>query len=91
MGELEMRGGWRMLCAAAMHDAVSIMASGRNREDKQIIRDWIDRGDVGAVTFLDCCEVLAYDPDILREKLRQIRGKPIRKPYEKKSEALPLR
>ena len=88
MSELELRGGWRMLCAAALHDAVSILAAGRNVDEKRIISHWIKRGDVGEVTFLDCCEVLAYDPDILREKLRAIRGKPIRKPYGR---AVPVR
>ena len=83
MGDLEIQGAWKMLCASLMYDALAVLASGRKAEDRKVIRDWIDAGNVGEVTFFDCCESLRYDPDILRQKIESIRGKPIRKPYSR--------
>ena len=78
-------GGWRMLCAAALHDAAVILAKRNSRaEDRKIVKHWIEHPDVGVITFRDCCELMGYDVDLLRAKLKQVKANVFRKPAYKR-------
>lgn len=87
--DITQMGAWRMLCAAALHDAVVITAKKKcSLEDRLIIKHWLEQGDVGAVTFHDCCESMGYDPEILRAKIAGVKGRLLRKPAFKRQPTL---
>jgi hypothetical protein len=82
-------GAWRMLCASAVYDALVVLSKPKARaEDRKIVRNWIEKGDVGALTFNECSEALGYGGEILRKKILEARGKLLRKPAFKRQATL---
>lgn len=90
--DVEAAGGWRMLCASVLWHAVETIAddtrrpanvssvSFKNRKEaSQTSRDWVNGGDVGVVTFEECCEMIGIPADQAREKIMQYARKPYRK------------
>ena len=92
MKTVEEAGSWRMLCMSVLHESVVLLQKGRNgsiRSDAQEIKDaqnWIDSGDIGLVTFDECCGILGLPTDTVRQKISEYARTPARKPAYKRNE-----
>ena len=90
--DAEIAGGWRMLCASVLWHAIETVADDtrrpaniesstfRNRRlASKTSRDWVTGGDVGLVTFDECCEMIGIPVEQAREKILEYARKPYRK------------
>ena len=97
MGQIkqtELQGSWRMLVGSVLYEAVSLVRRGNDikspseKKDLEAAKSWLEGGNVGLITFNECCESIKMNPAIVREKILQLEGKAIRKPAFKRSEAV---
>lgn len=90
----EMQGSWRMLMGSVLYEAVSLVRRGNEikspseKKDLEAAKLWLNEGNVGMITFNECCDSIKMNPAIVREKVLQLEGKAIRKPAFKRSEAV---
>ena len=83
-----------MLMGSVLYEAVSLVRKGSAIKSPSEIKDfeaaksWLNEGNVGLITFNECCDSLKMNPVIVREKIMQIEGKALRKPAFKRSEAV---
>ena len=90
----EMQGSWRMLMGSVLYEAVSLVRKGSGvkspseKRDLEAAKSWLNEGNIGLITFNECCDSLKMNPAIVREKIMQIEGKALRKPAFKRSEAV---
>jgi hypothetical protein len=90
----ELQGSWRMLTGSVLYEAVSLVRRGdeikspSEKKDLEAAKSWLEGGNVGLITFNECCDSIKMNPAIVREKIMQLEGKAIRKPAFKRSEAV---
>jgi hypothetical protein len=83
-------GAWKMLCMATFYEAVCLI-NGSSRWgdcayslDQQRAKRWIEEGDIGVITFDECCEMTGVKPEIARAKIIGCVSKLRRKPAYKR-------
>ncbi len=92
--QTELQGSWRMLMGSVLYEAVSLVRRGNDikspseKKDFEAAKSWLESGNVGLITFNECCDSLKMNPAIVREKITQLEGKAIRKPAFKRSDAV---
>ena len=92
--QAELQGSWRMLMGSVLYEAVSLVRRGSDikspseKRELEAAKSWLKEGNVGMISFNECCDSLKMNPAIVREKIMQLEGKAIRKPAFKRSEAV---
>lgn len=88
--DAQTRGAWKVLCMAVMHEAVVLVHGGSRwgdcsyRADQEKALRWIEKGDIGTITFKECCELTGVNPEVARERIMQFGVRLRRKPAFKR-------
>ena len=84
LDEVTLRGGWKLLCVAALHHCAQGLATEKNllfqqRVSREMnkslnqstaVERWMGGG-VGVITFEDACECLSVTPEVARKKMME--------------------